>query len=169
MVTTWYWNGSCDTILLMWNAIQVANLFKIARETVRQYSMEFGSYLSSEANPGKNRTRVYNSSDMEVFALIVAMKGQGKQYPDIHAALLNGDRAQLPNGTETTSLSNQPRYTQLQLKLDFLEKDAKEKELEIVRLAALLDRSDTQLSDARKEIRLLYEEIGRLKANITPP
>lgn len=157
----------------MWNAIQVANLFKIARETVRQYSMEFGSYLSSEANPGKNRTRVYNSDDMEVFALIVQMKGQGKQYPDIHAALLNGDRGILPNGTESSALSAQPRYTQLQLKLDFLEKDVKEKELEIVRLTALLQRSDEQLlaarDEARKEIRALYEEIGRLKANITPP
>lgn len=167
MVTTWYWNGSCATMFLMWNAIQVANLFKIARETVRQYSMEFGAYLSTEANPGKNRTRVYTEPDIEVFALIVGMKGQGKTYPDIHAALLNGDRGVMPNGTETTALSNQPRYTQLQLKLDFLEKDAKEKELEIVRLAALLDRSDTQLSDARKEIRLLYEEIGRLKAVIS--
>lgn len=153
----------------MWNAIQTASLFKIARETVRKYSIEFAAYLSPQANPGDNRTRVYHESDMEVFALIVEMKGQGKLYSDIHAALMNGQRGSLPNGTAALVSTDQPRYTQLQLKLVFLEKDVREKELEIAQLAALLDRSDTQLADARKEIRELYEEIGRLKAGIMTP
>lgn len=153
-------------MFLMWNAIQAANLFKISRESVRAYSGEFASYLSPQANPGKNRTRMYTQSDMEVFALIVELKGQGKLYSDIHASLLNGQRGILPDETGALVSAEQPRYTQLQFKLNFLEKDVKEKELEIVRLAALLDRSDSQLAEARKEIRGLYEEIGRLKVGI---
>lgn len=153
----------------MWNAIQVANVFKIARETVRQYSLEFGKYLSAAANPGKNRTRVYNQDDMEVFALIVQMKGQGKQYPDIHGALANGDRGLLPNGTEATALSAQPRYTQLQLKLDFLEGELKTAQAQIEQDRGQIDLLERQLEAAHAEIKSLNREIGRLEANIKQP
>lgn len=151
----------------MWNVNKAANLFKISGQSIRTYCDEFSMHLSPQANPGGGKTKNFTDDDMEVFALIVEMRGQGKQYADMHAALMNSQRGRLPNDIDA-AIMQQPKYVQLELKIDFLEGVAKEKELEIVRLAALLDRSDTQLSDARKEIRVLYEEIGQLKANIKP-
>lgn len=149
----------------MWNVNKAANLFKISGQSIRTYCDEFSMHLSPQANPGGGKTKNFSDGDMEVFALIVEMRGQGKQYADMHAALINGQRGQLPDDIDT-AIMEQPKYIQLELKIVFLEKDVKEKETEIVRLETLLDRSDDQLAEARKEIRGLYEEIGRLKAGI---
>lgn len=148
----------------MYTAIQVAHLFHLARETVRQYSLEFSAVLSPGANPGTGRTRVYTDDDLEVFALIVEMKGQGRQYDDIHASLANGQRGSIPESAGAMIPADVPKPTQLQARVNMLEAQLASKHDEITRLTALLDRSDTQLSESRKEIRALYEEIAVLKA-----
>lgn len=80
----------------MYTALQASTAFKIARETIRKWCLEFGDYLSPSANPGKNRDRHFNDDDMRVLALVSEMKAAGRTYSDIHAALGAGQRGEIP-------------------------------------------------------------------------
>jgi DNA-binding transcriptional MerR regulator len=153
----------------VWSAIQTARLYQISRETVRQYSREFEIHLSPQANPGKSRTRMYNQDDMEIFALIVEMKGQGKLYSDIHAALLNGQRSQPPPEVNSIVPSDTPRYSQLQLQLKFAEDELKTALEAKHHDKGQIELLKQQLADAQSEIKSLNREIGRLEANIKSP
>ncbi len=75
-------------------------LFEVSSETVRNYVKEFATYLSPTANPGKGSHRLFTPDDLAVFALIVDMKrNQGRPFEEIHAALVNGQRGELPDLT----------------------------------------------------------------------
>jgi DNA-binding transcriptional MerR regulator len=154
----------------VWNAIQTARLYQISRETVRQYSREFEIHLSPQANPGKSRTRMYNQDDMEVFALIVEMKGQGKLYSDIHASLMNGQRGQLPPEFNAIVSSDAPRYSQLQLRLTFIEDELKTAHKTIDKKDGQIELLTKQLEDTKEELRRIDRENAilkyRLDANI---
>jgi DNA-binding transcriptional MerR regulator len=81
----------------------LAKLFDVSRQTIRQWSSEFDQYLSPRANPGKNRVRAYAEGDLPVFSLIAQMKNIGHTYEDIHVALANGQRGEMPD-IEASSL-----------------------------------------------------------------
>lgn len=134
----------------MWNANQAANLFKVQRETIRQYCLEFTSHLSPQANPGKNRTRAFTEDDMEVFALVVEMKAQGKLYSDIHAALANGTRGQLPPEFDAIIASEGNRYKQMELKLVFANEEN--------------EKLRDQQKEDRGQIKLLKEQLTEWQA-----
>jgi DNA-binding transcriptional MerR regulator len=129
-------------------------------------------HLSPQSNPGEGRARNFTDADMEVFALIVEMRGQGKQYADMHAALINGQRGSLPNDIDT-AIMQQPKYVQLELKIDFLEGKLKAAESETLQDKREIDVLTRQLEAAQAEIKQLTGENSvlkyRLDANIKPP
>jgi DNA-binding transcriptional MerR regulator len=79
------------------SAAELADLFGVSTQTIRQWSIEFGQHLSPSANPGRNRVRAYDHEDLAVMALVAGMKEQGRFYQDIHAALANGQRGEPPD------------------------------------------------------------------------
>lgn len=155
----------------------VCTLFSISPETARTWADEFERHLSPLANPGEGRHRQFDESDMRVFSLISEMKASGLTFADVHNSLDAGQRGNAPilAASEVQALVVSERETQLiaqvQKLREYVESVERERDSllpirdENIELKALLKRSDTQLADARKEIRDLYEEIGLLKAN----
>jgi DNA-binding transcriptional MerR regulator len=152
----------------MYTANQVAHFFSIARETVRKWAIEFEPHLSPSANPGKERQRIYSEDDVAVFALVKEMKGQGKLYSDIHAALVNGQRGELPPDAYALAAVDTPRAMSLQREVERLQaalliavdsdrRSAVENELLRGQIATLEDKIDR-----------LNREIGRLESRIDP-
>src|SRR5215207_3277821 len=91
----------------------VQKLFNVSPETVRNWSEEFGQYLSVTATPGGGRHRLFTQDDMEVFALVAELKEKGLTYTDIHAALQNNQRGEIPQ-----MLVSQVQELQLALQYD---------------------------------------------------
>lgn len=152
----------------MYSASQVATLFKTARETIRNWAIEFRDELEPNANPGENRQRAFSDRDLEVIALISEMKGQGKLYSDIHAALANNQRGSLPDDVSALTPIDAPRPSQLQARVHLLEAQLKESLDNNQRDKAQIELLTRQLADAQQEIKLLNREIGRLETRINP-
>lgn len=157
---------------------ELAARWNISGETLRQWSIQVAQWLSAGATPSTpGAHRRYTFADIEVLQLVADMRGKNKSWPDIFAALDEGDRG-VPE-VDPAALVPLEGQKQLAFLYDTIEtlkadKDDLESQLrarhdEITRLTALLERSDSQLAaareDARKEIRTLYEEIAVLKAN----
>jgi DNA-binding transcriptional MerR regulator len=97
----------------------LAKLFDVSRQTIRQWSSEFKHYLSPRANPGKNRVRAYSEDDLPIFSLVAQMKNIGHTYEDIHVALANGQRGEMPD-VENTAL----RHSKLEQRIRDLQQTA---------------------------------------------
>ncbi len=174
-----------------YNSRQVAALFGVALETIRNWGSEFRDYLSPLANPGQGRHRKYNPDDLSVFALVRDLKEKGLNYPDIHTALHNGERGQppelAPNQVQAIVISERERrmaievqtlhatITQLQTRLaeaEAAKKEADELRQKTVVLETRLEERQhyhevriaelsQQLEEARKRIESLLEESGK--------
>lgn len=112
---------------------------------------------------------MYSESDMEVFALIVQMKGEGKLYSDVDAALMNGQRGRLPDEINSIISTEQPELVQLKLAITFLDAELKEAREMIQQDKGEIAQLEKRLAEANAEIKQLNREIGRLEANIKPP
>lgn len=124
------------------NVADIARLFRVSGQTVRQWSIEFAEHLSPTANPGRNRTRSYTEDDLAVFALIADMKARGRVYHDIHTALSIGQRGELPS-QETIRRRN--RFEEELLKLQ----SATDHELALAR--ERLEQTQQQLEHAETD------------------
>ena len=86
------------------------DLFNISHQTVRKYSMDFTEFLSEGANPDEPGThRVYNESDLRVFALIVRMKNSNQSDDEIKSTLIaaaKGELSELLDDPTVTLTSN---------------------------------------------------------------
>lgn len=147
----------------MYSTIQVATLFNSARETVRKWAVEFERELSPTANPGDGRQRIFTDDDLSKIALIVEMKGQGKLYADIHAALANGQRGQPPPGAVGIVPSVPPRTSALQTRISQLETDLLRFVDVTKEQAGVIKELRTQLEATKNELREAYKQIGRLE------
>lgn len=152
----------------MYSASQVATLFKTARETIRNWSIEFRDELEPNANPGENRQRSFSDRDLEVLALVSEMKSQGKLYADIHAALANNERGTIPSDVSAIMPSDAPRPNQLQARVNFLEAQLATVQESDQRGRAQIELLTRQLAEAQQEIKALNREVGRLEVNIKP-
>jgi DNA-binding transcriptional MerR regulator len=74
----------------------VARLFQVSRQTVKNWSDEFVSYLSPTAQPEKGKKKLFTPEDIEVFALVAEYHGRGLHYEDVHAALKTGQKGIAP-------------------------------------------------------------------------
>lgn len=146
----------------MYTAKQLSRIFNCSVETIRLQSLEFKDYLEPRSNAGRQRMREYSDRDLTVFALIHEMKNAGKLYPDIHAALSNGERA-IPPDIPANALGNElARASTLQAKIALLQS-------EIERLRSI-ERRNIELEalavDYRRQIDVLQEKIDRLNQRI---
>src|SRR5688500_1487283 len=72
----------------------VARHFNRDIETIRRWTIEFASYLSSDANSqGRNKSR-YSDDDMARLSLIRDMYDKGASVSEIHFALKSGQKGQ---------------------------------------------------------------------------
>lgn len=136
------------------------DLFGVARETVRTYAAEFGAYLSPTASPEKGRMRQFTDDDLKVFALIVAMKGQGSVYEDIHIALQRGERGDLPLILPSPNGNLSPQEQQLAVanaRIRDLEAALHRKEGVEEELRRQLTEAQQQLEAARRRLWQLGE------------
>ena len=132
----------------------VQRLFSVSPETVRNWSEEFAEYLSVTATPGTGRHRIFTHEDMEVFALIAELKEKGLTYTDIHAALKNNQRGEIP-----PMLVNQVQELQLALQVDQAQELVVR--LQSERDAALARQQALHDENIRLQTRLeLFEEIN---------
>ncbi|MBA3873377.1 MAG: hypothetical protein H0X30_29950, partial [Anaerolineae bacterium] len=133
-------------------------------ETIRKWAVEFENELSPTANPGDGRQRVFVDDDLAIFALISEMKGQGKLYTDIHAALANGQRGSAPQNAKSLIVADPPRALALQTRIDALESQLTTALNANQRLEGRFDEVNRQLEAAKAEIKALNREIGRLES-----
>ena len=149
----------------MITASYVLELFDISRETVRQWSAEFAEHLSPGANPGDRLPRLFTDDDLRVLALVSNMKDEGKRYADIHAALRNGQRAELPDKPAAqVELTATTRATTLQQQVTTLVAERAELLATNANQAGKIELLERQLAEAQAEIKILNREIGRLEA-----
>lgn len=147
----------------MYSTSQVASLFNTARETIRNWAIEFENELSPTANPGEGRQRSFVETDLEVLALVSEMKGQGKLYADIHASLANGSRGMLPADVSAIVPADTPKPNQLAAKVHFLEAQLAAVQESDHRNKAQIELLTRQLEAAQTEIKQLTGENSVLK------
>lgn len=143
----------------------------IAKETIRQWSIEFAEYLSPSASPSeKGKHRLYNDDDWTVFSLVAEMKDRGVTFEEIHLALKNGQRGELPDGVPGMALSMpnqqialiQAKILDLEDKVEELTEERDRFRMEAATERALRERADQTAAELQAEIRKLYREIGVL-------
>lgn len=100
----------------------VATLYNVTNETVRNWAIEFGQYLTDTTRPGKNKSRTFSIADMEVLSLVAELKAQGRTYADIHATLKSGQRGSAPElpPNELQLIASSEQERQLVLHIEFL-------------------------------------------------
>jgi hypothetical protein len=69
---------------------QLAGLLDIDRDTVKVWAVEYREHLSDGANPPAGQTRVFNTDDLRVMALVAEYMEAGEGAADIHDHLGDG-------------------------------------------------------------------------------
>lgn len=128
----------------------LCNLFKISHQTVKNYATEFADHLSPTATPGPNRQRYFTDDDLTVIALIVEMKGAGGLYEDIHAALRNGQRGVMPDGSLVSADPGMALV--LRQQIDQLTARIRELELDNARKDGQIELLKEMLADAQRRL-----------------
>ena len=128
-------------------------LFSTSKESIRLWSIEFAKYLTPTAAPSeKGRHRQYSDSDLEVFSLIARMKDEGHTEAEIHVALANGQRDNVPQ----RNLALIPPEAQLEIR---------RLRDELTRLQALSAEYET-FKEAAAQNKLLKEQFAEAQAEI---
>lgn len=135
----------------------LCDLFGLSHQTVKNYTREFAAYLSPTATPSAGRTRQFTEADLQVFSLIVEMKGSGSTYEDIHLSLSSGQRGDIPQ-SEPQSSALTLRVQSLQAALTNLEQQLQVERLEKAQLVGQVKLLREMLAEAQAEIRRLDNE-----------
>lgn len=131
---------------MLYSSRHIQTLYQISPETVRQWTLEFGEYLSEHAKPTKRgKNRRYTDSDMQVFSYISQNRNMGMGYDDIHAGLQNGERGELPTlpAQEVEKVTSSEDELRLSLRVDKLESA-------LIAAKSELDQAKKELAQMRK-------------------
>ena len=158
----------------MYTSGEVAKIYGVVTETVRNWTMEFAEYLSQTAQPGRNKKRTYSLEDMRVLSLVASMKERNMTNDDIHASLRSGQRGELPDlspddvkmiaiGDREKHLSlqvDQLEHTIIQLKKDLAIAQEQASQVQLykednIKLTTSLDYVQNNLEEAKARIRTL--------------
>lgn len=90
-------SGSRYSTCMRYTTQQIADLFAVSHQTVKNYCAEFAAYLSPTATPEKGQQRQFTDDDVAVLALVVEMKKAGAVFESIHHALGMGQRGDVPD------------------------------------------------------------------------
>ena len=133
---------------------QVAQLYNVTRETLRNWSETFRDYLNEDAQPGTGKDRIYTPDDLKVISLVAELRADNLSLPEIHAALRNGQRGEPP------ALS--PDELDELLKTKEEHPDTEELTSALVRATNALKLAEQQL----EELENLRVEVATLKTTI---
>ena len=148
----------------------VRNYFNISHETVRRYAMDFAEFFSDGANPEKGQHRVYNDSDLRVFAVVVSMKNSNHTDDDIKATLKAGAEGDLSSFIQDESVTLSPhvqtklfqqQLNNMQTQLDAAMSDAQMWRDKAKILEGQIEQLQKQL-DSQADVIDLHKEIARL-------
>jgi DNA-binding transcriptional MerR regulator len=103
---------------------QAAVMYDVSEQTIRIWTEEFSQHLSFPANPGNRRTRQFTYDDMGVLSLIADLKKRGSTFADIHAALENGERGQVPDELQLMLTADGER--RFSLEIEYLKREVDE-------------------------------------------
>lgn len=160
----------------VYNTTQVAAAFSVSLETIRLWCHEFQRHLSHRANPGHRQKRAFTEEDLEVLSLVAELKAEGFTYPNIHAALDNGERGKVPiilHSEESDALILQETERRLALQIKQLESQLAAAKAENERLKEELSQMKskleaTQQQSFKHEVRaeLLNEQVEKLERRV---
>lgn len=148
----------------------IRNYFNISHETVRRYAMDFAEFLSEGANPEKGQHRVYDESDLRVFAVIVSMKNSNHTDDDIKATLNSGAEGDLSSFMNDDSVTLSPhvqtklfqqQLNNLQSQLESAVEEAQMWRDKAKKLEGQIEQLQKQL-DGQADVIELHKEIARL-------
>lgn len=148
----------------------IRNYFNISHETVRRYAMDFVEFLSEGANPEKGQHRVYDESDLRVFAVIVSMKNSNHTDDDIKATLKAGAEGDLSEFIQDESVTLSPhvqtklfqqQLSNMQTQLDAAVSDAQMWRDKAKTLEGQIAQLQKQL-EGQADVIELHKEIARL-------
>lgn len=130
---------------MQYRSQHVATLYGITIETVNVWAREFSKYLSSTANPGQKKARLFNRDDMAVMDLIASLRQQQMSYEDIHANLASGQRGEPPQiePEQVQAIVSTDAETKLALENDRLK-------IALVEAKTALQKAETDLTRLRE-------------------
>ena len=151
----------------MYQSSDLQKFFSRSPETIRQWADEFARHLSDAANPPEGVHRRYDEQDLLVFALVNEMRERKESTEDIHAALDNGKRGELPvsaffkeNGTELAI-----KLYQANTELDVLRSRIGEMEAQMEKYKEENIQLRTRMEEMEKRVEL-EKEIAVLRARL---
>ncbi len=151
----------------MYQSSDLQKFFSRSPETIRQWADEFARHLSDAANPPEGVHRRYDEQDLLVFALINEMRESRAPTEDIHAALDEGERGELPvsaffkeNGTELAI-----KLYQANTEIDILRTRLEKMEAQMEKYKEENIQLKTRIEEMEKRIEL-EKEIAVLRAKL---
>jgi DNA-binding transcriptional MerR regulator len=141
----------------------IRDYFNVSHETVRRYAIDFAEFFSDGAAPDKpGQHRVYNDSDLRVFAVIVSMKNR---------AGISGDLSSLLDD-ETVTLSPHIQNQLVRQEVDNLRQQLasaadeaqvwRDKAMKLEGQLEQLQKQMEQQSNGQTNLIELHKEIARL-------
>ena len=151
----------------MYQSSDLQKFFSRSPETIRQWADEFARHLSDAANPPEGVHRRYDEQDLLVFALVNEMRERKDSTEDIHEALDDGKRGELPvsaffkeNGTELAV-----KLYQANTEIDVLRTRLEEMEAQLGKYKEENIQLKTRIEEMEKRIEL-EKEIAVLRAKL---
>lgn len=140
----------------------VADLIGVSRETVRQWTIEYGKHMSDAATPKEGAYRRYNDDDVRIFAYIVKSRSLGLDTDEVHKALSQGARADLdPDTSSITSKATNNQITALKTQIDILRKQLSETQQQQSEQVGRIKQLESDLKSAQTRIEELVEKATR--------
>lgn len=146
----------------------VADTFEVSQQTVKNWCAAFERFLSPAATPGKQRRRLFNADDLEVFALVHDFHDRGYTYEDAEVALSSGQRGVVPD-TQTLTPTVPPAAL-IKLREEMVAREnlirelTSERDRERGKVEQLEKLLKEQIADKDKQIRQLLEELADIRA-----
>lgn len=139
----------------MYSVLQAARIASVSSSTIRNWSAEFGEFLSPTANPPPGETREFTDDDLRVFSTVAVMRGQLLATTDIVDALRDGQRFE-PVAPPTEDPQPQDRAnteTAVTIYKDLLT----QLETRAEKLADRLIEAESRAAAAERELQILKE------------
>lgn len=147
---------------MKYNTKTVASLLNVSQSTIKNYTAEFGAYLSPSASPPAGGVRQFTDDDLLVLSLAAQMKKAGASYDEIHLALRNGQRGEIP--AESAEITPSASAMIISLREQIIRRDDIIQQLQLERAGdkSLIANLEQKLEAAQLEIRRLDRKLARL-------
>lgn len=164
-----------------YSTVVLARYFGRTETTVRNWADEFHQHLSPTATSTTGRNRVYSEDDASVLSLVHTLKNNGGTFSDIHAALANGARGDMPEipPEELKAMITAQENRELTTRVEQLEglliqaeerlqmlRQVQDENVELKTKIAIFQEELNRERDNAPDVTGLYRQIGKLEAQI---